>query len=90
MRDYNPSLVELNDVPMRQREGGLWKKRFDELPKDKAIMLKYNNRQRAHQVRNAIRQEARIWKCAIATRIIHAEPAIHNTDGWLLYFWKNK
>lgn len=89
--EYNPEFVDLIDVPIEKRQIGstnVWRQRFLDLPDGKAGMLHYNNRQRAHQVRNLISVVAKYHKFSICTRIIHAEPAIHETDGWLLYFWK--
>lgn len=91
MDDFNFTLVELTDVPTAQnRNRGVWKQRFDAIPTGKAAMIRYNNRQRAHQVAGAITGAAHYWKIHIKTRVIHAEPAIHGTDGWLLYFWKRQ
>jgi len=82
-------LVDLEEVPTRQyRHDSVWKKRFDELPENKARLFQYNNRQKACQMRNSIRQAAKYWKISISTRIIHGGPAVHGTDDWLLYFWK--
>ena len=90
-KDYAPALVDLTDVPARKFQvRGMWKKRFAELPDDKAIMLEYNNRQRAHQVGKLIRASARYWKMPIHIRIIHGEPAIEGTDKWLVYFWRRE
>jgi len=89
--DYEPELVDLIDVPAGLRQlVRVWKARFDALPSDKAVMLKYNTRQRAHQIVSTIRSEAKYWKASISTRVIHAEPAIHGTDGWLVYFWRRQ
>jgi len=89
--DYKPIFVSLDEIPMQENQGRrMWRQRFFGLPDNKAAKLKYNNRQRAHQVRNAIKSSARYWGVNIYTRIIHAEPAIHGEDGWLLYFWKKE
>jgi len=89
MYDYKPEIVDLDDVPMRKNQSmGIWGLRFLEAPEGKAIMLRYNNRQRAHQVQQIIQGSARYHKVSIKTRLTHAELAIHDTDGWLLYWWK--
>ena len=91
MKDYNPEYIDLMDVPVNPGSVRiLWKKRFDEIPEGQAAMLKYNNRQRAYQMRELIRKEGKYWKVPISTRIIHASPEIHGTDGWLVYFWKKE
>jgi len=91
IKDYEPVIVDLDDVPVRGDQGRFnWKQRFLELSDGKAVMVRYNNRQRAHQVRALIIHSARYWGFKnIRTRVIHAEPAIHGTDGWLLYWWKD-
>jgi hypothetical protein len=90
--DYNPEYVEIDEVPSRINEfwRGMWKERFLSAPKGMATKLKYNTRQRAHQVRNNIHMSARYWGIEIYTRIIHAQPEIHGEDGWLVYWWKNE
>lgn len=86
---HSYELVDLHEVLSRRTyHKSYWKQMFDDLPKDKAAMLKYNNRQRAHQIAASIRTSARYHNIKIGTRIIHAEPAIHGTDGWLVYLWK--
>ena len=91
MSDYTPEYVDLMDVPADTRSvRGIWKKRFDEIPEGKAVMLRFNTRQRAGQVCNVIRHESRYWKVPISTRKIHASPEIHGTDGWLVYYWKKE
>lgn len=87
VREYAPEYVKMDDVPVR-RSSALWRKRFQEIPDGKAVMLRCNNRQRAHQLRASIRNAASYHRIKVKTRVIHAEPAIHGTDGWLLYFWK--
>ena len=86
--EYNPEFVGLTDIVRPTKS--VWLERFNELPDGKAAMLKYNNRQRAHQVREVIRASALYYGIPISTRIIHAEPVIHDTDGWLVYFWKRE
>jgi len=87
--EYTPEMIDLIDVPRSfKQQGSVWKQRFEEIPDGKAVMLQYNTRQRAHQVAQTIRSSAKYWKIAISTRIIHAEPIIHDTDGWLVYFWR--
>lgn len=88
--DFDVTFVDLSDVPIYSNLYGLavWVERFNQLPEGKAGMLRFNNRLRANQVMQSIRSAARYHKIPISTRIIHAEPAIHDTDGWLLYFWK--
>ena len=89
--DFNPEFVDLTEVPMKQSQGrGIWLKRFNAIPEGKACMLRYNSRQRAHQVVQTLRSLAQYHKILISTRIIHAEPAIHGTDGWLVYYWKKE
>ena len=84
--------VEKTDVPARQNRQvrSIWKKRFDEIPDGKSAMLRFNNRQRAHQVRGNVRDMAWYFKISVGTRVISATPEIHGCDGWLLYFWKNE
>ncbi len=89
--DYNPEFINLIDVPALPRNPGrVWKERLDALAPDKAARLVYNNRQRAHQVTAVIRRAARFWKVSIHTRIIHEEPAIHDVEGWIVYYWKKE
>ncbi len=91
MKDYNPTFVDLEDVPPRGLEKKKhWKDRFDEIPDGKAAMLRYHNRQTAHKASEAIQASARYWGVKIHTRVIHAVPEIHGMDGWLLYYWKPK
>ena len=89
--DYKPEYVGLDDVPMRLngRRTSIWRERFNAIPDGKAVMLNYNNRQRAHQVRNNIRTCSKRFGIKISTRIIKAEPIIDGTGGWLLYYWKS-
>lgn len=83
--------VDLAEVPMYLRSSKEnWKERFNNLPEGKAALVVLGNRQRAHQIRMLVVHASRYWKIPIATRIIHAQPEIHNTDGWLLYYWKKK
>jgi len=77
-------LVDISEVPDRWE----WQKVFNELPIGKAGMVKYNNRQRAHQIAAQMKAAANYRKIVVKTRIIHAEPPIHDEEGWLLYFWK--
>ena len=89
--EFDYELVSMENVPIQKKWGtAFWKRRFEDLPEGKAGMAKYNNRQRAHQVRLLIRSCAKYWGFRdVHTRIIHAEPAIHDTDGWLVYFWRD-
>ena len=88
--EFKPELVNLIDVPARgsSKRVSFWRERFNTLPEGKAAVLKYNNRQRAHQVACSIRCAAKYCQIPLSTRIIHAEPEIHGTDGWLLYYWR--
>ena len=89
MKDYKSEYVDIDDVPTRKNQRlSVWRQRFSEVPEGKAVMLHYNNRQRVHQVRQSVRSMARHHGVRIQTRIIHAELAIHEMEGWLLYWWK--
>ena len=87
----NSELIPLEEVPMWGGKSTtvVWAKRFNSLSEDKAAMVRFNNRQRVHQVRQLVLSSARYWGVSIRTRIIHAEPSIHGTDGWPLYYWKD-
>jgi len=89
--DYKPELVDLDDVPVRiDQRPNVWGQRFLAIPEGKAVMLRYNTRQRAHQVRDNIRSLAKYHGFSIHTRIIKAELVIHGVDGWLVYWWKKE
>jgi len=88
--DFDYELVNLEDIPSGtgSKLGIVWKNRLLSLPTDKIAKLEFNNRQRAHQIRCLIRSSGRYHHIGIGTRIIHASPEIHDTDKWLLYFWR--
>ncbi len=89
--EYNPEIVDLVDVPARSNQvREFWGQRFKDLPDGKAAMFKYNNRQRAHQVGQLICKAAKYHGVKIHTRTLRGDMAIHGTDDWLLYFWKEK
>ena len=85
--DYQPKIVDVADVPKRGRPS-IWLERFAELSPGKAIKLQYNNRQRADQVQDSLRSSAHFHKIKIHARVIHEKPPVHETEGWMLYFWK--
>lgn len=90
-KDYKPEIIHLKDVPEKvHRSRSIWKKRFLELPMGKAVMLKYNNRQRAHHVVSSIRTQSSRHKIAIGVRIIHDEQAIPGINDWVVYWWRIK
>ncbi|KKL82234.1 hypothetical protein LCGC14_1986780 [marine sediment metagenome] len=84
----NVEYMPIEDVPTRVNQLVKWMPFFNTLTNGKAALLKYNNRQRAHQVREIVIISARYHKFQIKTRIIHGTPEIHDTDEWLLYVWK--
>lgn len=90
--DCEPVYIDLKDVPLSPHnvQSGTWKKRLDGLTYGKAGMVSYNNRQRAHDVRQSITHAARYLGIPINTRIIHGTPEIHGTDKWFVYFWNKE
>ena len=84
------SYLPVGDIPATAFQKHKWRIFFGELPTGKAALLKYNNRQRAHQVRSTVRSSARYFKLAIETRVIAGTLEIHGTDEWLLYVWKKE
>ena len=85
--EYEPKFVELSNVPSRHFTAtSVWRDRLNALPLNKAGMLEFNNRQRAHQVASSLRQAGRYHKIPLRTRIIRGDIAIHGTNNWLLYF----
>lgn len=83
--------VPVDEIPNRKWVESKWLKFFDELPDGEAALFKYNNRQRAHQVRGVIFGTLTYHKITgIHTRIIHGTKEIHGTDEWLLYVWKTQ
>lgn len=85
--DGEPQYLSTEDIPLRTHYGK-WVKLFDGMADGIAVMFRYNNRQRAHQVRATVASSTRYSNKKIHTRIIHGEPAIHNTNDWLLYIWR--
>jgi len=71
--------VDIKDVPIVIR----WDLTIKAIPSGQAATLLYNNRQRAHQMRNVILHAARKSGLKIHTRTIHIE------DKWRLYIWKD-
>ena len=84
-----PEYINVEDVPVRGDFIPKWLKFFENLHEGKAALFKYNNRQRAHQVLNTVRMSARYHNQKIHTRLVHGIQAIHDTDDWLLYVWKD-
>jgi hypothetical protein len=80
--------TDISDVPSRQRDvADGWKRRFAAIPDGKAAMLRYNNRQRAHQVVTRIRSAAKVHRIAVGTRVIHGVVEIDGHNDWIVYYW---
>jgi len=75
--------VPVEDVPKRTRDGK-WLSFFNELPDGKVALLRYNNKQRAYQVRHSVRQIAIHYGITSSIKT----KTIHGTDEWLLYIWR--
>lgn len=86
----NTEYIPIEEVPIRAMLERKWLTFFGSLTEGKAALLKYNNRQRVHQVRATILYSAGYHKLRglIKTRVMHGTPEIHGTDDWLLYVWK--
>ena len=82
----NLEIVDLSAVP-RSRN---WINILKDIPYGKAVKLTYNNRQRAHQVANAIRSSAKRYHIKIHTRVLHESPPIFDKEGWMVYYWLAK
>lgn len=78
----NPTYVNLTDVPLKRAPS--WEEVFQSIPDGKAIVLRYNNRQRAHQVRSDACKSANYWGIKVNTALIHEK------NDWLVYIWIRK
>lgn len=88
--ELNHTYIDIKDIPIRSKANAKWLTFFNEMPQGEAARFKYNNRQRAHQVRATIKSSARYYTLAVHTRIIHGTQVIHGTEDWLLYVWKEE